>query len=288
MRYLLLLTLTLINAVILRFWMINSIPPLLEHSSISARVISAVFSIGNTVLLYFFCQSLVKSKKLALLAIWVFILLPWTIEQGRILSQVNNALFFILLSLLVMNKTNNYFIKIVIVSALFLVSYFIYPQFWIFKAKLELLPAGKYLDNFISLVSFDLIFFKNITFWWGGVKEVGIAYFSFLPFMVVGLYELINRLKLNLAILITIVFFISFTSPLFPESREFFLINPFISLVLAMGINKIYSHRGKISRLFFYLIFLFIIYDIAQFLHFYTVHYPLQIKINQSKINEAF
>jgi len=281
------LLLIIIFSLISLFWNIDTIPPLLDASLLSSRLISAAVSTGSILLIFFYAKNSLKSRNIALLSTWTFSLLPWTIEQGRIISQPNVALFFFI-TLLILSQRSNLIQKLFLYGSIPIGFYILYPQFWVFKIDNLNFSIKSIINNVFILTSPDFIFFKNITFWWGGVREIGIIHLSFLPFLVVGIYEVIINHKWNIFFWIGFILFISSLSPFFPESREFFLAIPFLSIIIAFGINGFFKQKSLISKVIFYLVFVMIVYDLAQFWHYYTVHYPQQILGNLSQIHEPF
>lgn len=284
----LLLFSVVIYASIARFWMIDKFPPLIDPSILYARILSMLLSIGTVILLFFYTQRSFQNRKISLLSSYIFTVLPWTIEQGRIASQVNNALFIFFLLILSLKFFKNIFFKIVVYLAIPLTIFLAYPQFWIFKATNFPLKLQDYLNNISLLLSPDFLFFKNITFWWGGIREVGVLHLSLLPFFIFGVYKLVTRMSWEIISWIIGILLVSAASPFFPESREFFLATPFISLIVALGIYNFVKQRNFLVMFFFLSLFLFIVYDIANFFHYYTIHYPQQILTNVGKINEPF
>lgn len=279
MRKNLALLVILVYAAILRLYQIDKIPPLISKISLQGRYISALFSIGSIVLVYLYAQRLFHQRKLAIISAWVLSVLPWTIEQGRIVSQVNNALFFFLICLILATQSRYLSIKLMIYFLIIPGLYFIYPEFWLFHTKSYLLPVSSFMNNIFILTSPDFFLFKNITFWWGGVREVGIVHPVFLLFLMIGIYKIVIERKINMIFWIGLILALSAASPFFPESREFFLVAPFLSILIALGINELLSRRDNIWHLAYFFVFAFIIYDLAQFWHYYIVHYPQQVSI---------
>ncbi len=279
----------LFYSVISRFYSISFVPQLL-NTDILSRYISTALNIGSLILIYFLIRQSNKSRKIALLSSWVFMLLPWVIEQGRITSQVNNYLFFILLTILMMMKNKNLLIRILLMLVLPVSAYFIYPDFWIFKS-FQIPTFASFLNNIFFLISPEFIFFRNITNWWGGVKEFGILYLSFLPFFVIGLFKSVQLMNIKIWIGLLLLIIITSLSPYFPETRELFLAIPIISIIISYGIYRFYqmkARRNLMFRIFQIVIFFLVIYDLMQFNHFYYVHYPQNINSNIINIHEPF
>lgn len=275
-------------ALILRFWSIGQIPPLLHQTYLSGRLVSASLNLLSILLLYWFVKKNYHNIRLALLSSFMFALSPWVIEQSRIVSPVNNALFVLLLISLIFQLHRRSIIKLLVMIFALPVIYLIYPQLWIFGTK-QLMPhLTDMVNNIFILTSPDFLFFKNITFWWGGVREFGVMYLSLLPFFFVGLYKVIINKKLNIIIWLSIILLFSAASPFFPESREFFLATPFISILIASGILVFIQSKEISIRILLIIVLIIFLYDFGQYLHYYQIHYPQNILSNISKINEPF
>ncbi len=273
-----------------RFLFIGKIPQMV-NSSLWQRYLNASVSVGSVFIIYFLVKTYFKSQRIALLSALIFSILPWSLEQGRIVSPVNMSLFFLLIVIFLAEWIKRPVLSVIAYLLMPLVLYFFYPQFWLFKVKYFSLSLSNFISNLFILVSPDFLFFKNPTFWWGGVRETGIVYLAFLPFLLLGIYELLVRSKYNIFVGMGVLLLISSLSPFFPESREFYFITPFLSIILAVGINKfyqIYIRKNLFWKTIFIFIFMFSIYELSQFFHYYMVHYPQQIRSGIENINEAF
>lgn len=289
------ITLLLISVytIILRFWQIDRFPPLIDSSILPLRYLSAFLSVGSTMLVYLYATKIFKNVKLSLLASFVFTFLPWTIEQGRIYSQANYALFILLIFILFFNKPKRFYYKILFTVVCSLLFVIVYPDFWVFRSDSIISYQVNYLKNLFILTSPSLIFFQNITFWWGGIREFGIMHLAFLPVFLLGLYFLARTGKFEVLSLFSIIVFLSFTSPFFPESREFYLATPFFSIIASCG----FYHFSKMTKegfsykkhlLLLLTVVLFLVYEMSQYLHFYFVHYPISVSENIDKVKEVF
>ena len=282
MRIYLYLLFLIFYAAVLHFLQIDKIPPLLPSSQLGLRYLSALLSLGSILVFYLYVKNLLKNKKIALLSSWILTILPWTIEQSRIYSQINIALSVFLIFIFLLNKLNNLIFKILIFVICYLLFVFVYPQFWVFRDSSNTLLKVDYLNNIFFLLSTTFLFLKNITFWWGGVRDFGVMYISFLPLFMIGIYQTIILRKYQVLIWFGLILLVSLMSPFLPESREFFLICPFLSIMLGLGMAKL-----KEKRFLFLLISIFLLYEMFQFFHFYTIHYPLQIRGGIDHINET-
>ncbi len=286
----LILFIIIFYAVVSRIWLIGSVPQII-NSNIYNRLLTASLSVGSIYLLFVLCKNLFGSNRVALLTSWVFMIMPWTIEQGRITSQVSNSLFLMLLIIILMQKFKSLISRSILVVIIPIILYLCYPSLWIFRSGFNIPSAGTLLNNIFKLVSPDFIFFKNITFWWGGVRETGILYPAFLPFLLLGIMESTNYISKKIWLFISLIYIITAASPYFPETRTLFLTAPFISIIVALGFvkfHKILFDRNFYPKFISLLIIFFIAYDLAQFNHYYFIHYAQNIISNSVNIHEPF
>jgi len=285
MRYYVLLLL-FIFSLLSRFYLLNTVPPLFDAQIQILRLSSAVLNILSIFLLYIYVKKTLNNTKIALLSAWVMATLPWVLEQGRIYSYASNSLFFLLLFLLFWISLNNLLARFILLISFFITLYFSYPNLWIFKTMPVLDHPIIFINNLFNLLSPDNLFFRNFTFWWGGVKEVGVMYILLFPFLIFGLLEIINHRRYKLLYPCLFILFLSVVSPSFPESREFYFITPFLALTVAFGIYKLFL-KG-IQPLFILIFTALITYEIIQFFHYYYIHYPQDIISNKSNIKDPF
>lgn len=277
-------------ATVSRIWLIGSVPQII-NSNIYNRLLTASLSVGSIYLLFVLCKNLWGSNRVALLASWVFMIMPWTIEQGRITSQVSNSLFFLLLIIILMQKFRSLISRSILVVIIPFMFYLCYPNLWIFRSGFNIPSVSTLLNNIFLLISPDFIFFKNITFWWGGVRETGMLYPAFLPFLLVGIAESTNYISKKIWLFISSIYIITAISPYFPETRELFLTTPFISIIVALGFVKFYKillEQNIYMKLISLIMIIFIAYDLAQFNHYYFIHYAQNIISNSVNIHEPF
>lgn len=280
-------TLILAYLSVSRLFLIDKVPPLLNLQLLTLRSLSVIAGLISTIFLYKLVLYHFKNIKIALLTIWVFSVLPWTFEQGRIASNPNYALAMILFIFLIWKKTKKKLLPFFIFLIPVMI-YWSYPRFWLFNIS-EFKPSlDSVFTNIYVLTSFDFLFFRNITFWWGGIREFGIMLLGFAPFFLFGLYRLVISKETILLGFYGLLIIISALSPYFPESREFFLATPLISLIVALGFYQSAIYKSLIIRVIHVFIVLLLIYEISQFTHFYFIHYPGQIMDNLPKIHEAF
>lgn len=275
-------------ALLSRFLFLTKIPPVLLASSVPDRILSALISVVTVILVYLYSGKISGRKKIALLSAWTVSVMPWTVEQGRIASPPGTALLFFVIILILCRFINRKILKFFLILAILPVLYLVYPGFWIFRSGLSGLNLSNFINNLFILISPGFLFQHNITFWWGGIREFGVLYVSMLPFFLLGLYELIKKRRFDLIISLIILLVISAASPYFPESREFYLSVPYLALAVSFGIYRFDRESDPKSKLLLALLFIWITYDISQFWHFYTVHYPIQVISNSTQIHGAF
>ncbi|MBI3379804.1 hypothetical protein HY029_03565 [Candidatus Gottesmanbacteria bacterium] len=277
----------LVFTAVTRLFLLNKIPPSINSSVYIWRLLSVFACLISTIVVYTLVKMNVRKKKIALLSSWIFVNLPWVFEQSRIISSPNLALTLVLLIMLLVLNTK-YKLRVVFLLFIPVIFFVSYPKMWIFHASEFKFNYINFINNLFMLFSFDFLFFKNFTFWWGGVKEFGVMFTAFLPFFIVGIYEMINRQEFKLLLLIVFFGIFSALSPYFPESREFYLAVPIISFITALGIYCVTQKMKSVNRsILIFMIFL-ILYESAQFFHFYFIHYPQQIISNVSQIHESF
>ena len=181
----------IVYTVLSRFWFIGKFPILITSSSLPFRFLTAFLSVLGVVFLYWYTKAVFGDKKIAVLSAFFLGSLPWSFEQGRIASPPSNAIAILLLLLFAASQKRQLFFKIILYGCIPLILFFFYPQFWLFRTNLNSFSNIHVLQNLFILLSPDLLFFHNITFWWGGVREAGVLYFSLIPFFLIGIYQLI-------------------------------------------------------------------------------------------------
>jgi len=260
---------------------------MVDRSIYFFRIVSSLSYIGSGFLLYIFTKRLMHFKRIALLSAFIYTLLPWSFEQSRITSLPNIALFIFLIFLNFFTFNKQVILKIISLVFLITVYFYLYPQ------VLNIVPVFKIqisqiLHNFFSILSPEFFLFKNNLYWWGGVRDWGIINISLLPFMVIGILFLIERKKYQIIIWTLLIALCTALNSDFPETRVFYLSLPFISVTIATGIFKFIKKESLKIRIIFLILLAFYFYDLAQYFHYYLIHYPQQISGNISEIHEAF
>lgn len=289
MNKLLLLMIILIS-ILIRFFHLGIVPPAIDLSSSGYRIFSSVENISILIMLYYLTKRLFKNETISLLSSFLFGTLPWTIEQSRIASDVNNFLFWFILLFTVAINSKFKFLKVMAIVLIPLFLYVTYPSFWLFKINSYSFNLNNFINNIFLLTSFELLFFRNITFWWGGLRGWGALHISLIPFILFGIYQLLVKRIILLIVPIILILIISALSPYLPESREFYIVTPFISVILAMGILYLFRNYS-INKYRYPAIIIFVlvfIYDFSSFLHYYFIHYPQQVIGNIQNIHGIF
>lgn len=271
-----------------RFVFITKFPPLFSSQSINLRLIAVAMSSVNVVLIYYLSGILFANRKVALLSAWVLMILPWSIEQGRIGTSPNVSLSFFLLSIILFLKNFRSIRHIIFSLILLIFTLIFFPGIWFFQNIITVIKLESFVDNILYLTSPEFLFFKNIISWWEGVRYFGILFISLMPFILIGLYSLISRRIYFPLLGFSFVLIVSALSPFFPQSKEFYLSLPFISIIVAYGFYHLSISKSNLLKVAMYILILMIIYDQLQFFHFYFYHYPIQIMDGESHLNEMF
>lgn len=261
--------------------------PLMNGNFLPARLINILFFIINNWMVIWLTARYIRNKKIALLAGFYFSILPWTLEQSRIVSEPNSGLFIVLSLIFLLIKFRKIkFIYLLIPVGIFLFTK-AYPHFFMLKSSWIQISLKKYISNLFFLSSPEFLFFRNTTFWWGGLTDFGVMMISLIPLFLLGIY--ISLLKNYKLILISSVgiWLISGLSIALPESREFFFITPLLCFYLSVG-TYVFARKNNFYRVLFIFLCLSIFYETAQVWHEYTKHYPLKVSGNLEKIYEPF
>lgn len=284
MKKIIFILLILLNGAILRLNRLELFPPVKDVQVLSSRYLTAFISLLVIFLVYKFSCKYFHSRKTGLVSSFVLSVLPWALEQNRIVSEVNTALFILLLLDVILRKLPKTHLKILTLTLAIPLFYIFYPQLWIFR-NLTIISLSQATVNALSLFSPDMWFFHNITFYHGGLREWGFIYLTLIPFLAIGLYKsVINRKIFPVCILIVFGIITSF-SPFFPESREFYLAVPFIASIIGRGFTLMKLPSSLLGRFITIMVVMILSYEMSELLHFYFVHYPLQVNESLDKIN---
>lgn len=138
--------------------------------------------------------------------------------------------------------------------------------------------ANEFIKNYLTAFSFPFLFVSgdqiNIRH---TIPGFGLIFVSFLPFLVLGLFSLNLKEKLNRLMLFWLLF-----SPIASSlttngethaTRLFLMIIP-IAYFSALGLVKLASYKNIFTKIFIFIISLFFIFQISAYTHEYFVHYP--------------
>ncbi len=248
------------------------------------RVPTAVAGTSSIMLLMWLVQRISRNKLLSLVSGFMLTIMPWHIEQSRVYSQAMIGLTVLLLGAIIYTATRMKLLKIIVAVVTGLGFYFVYPQFWIFKLNFKLPIFNDYLGNLFKLVSVEFLFYKNDSFWSGGFRTWGVFLPSFIPIIIVGMLSVFEKIKVrhwNYVLLAAVIWFLSGANPTFPEGREYLLITPYLAVISAFGVIKVFGQfksSNIILRTLIIALLLFVIYEYALFTHFYTTHYSQRIE----------
>jgi hypothetical protein len=269
-----------------RLALISQIPTLSAGSNISFRYVNIFIDLCIVFCIFYYSKKRSGSIKLGLITAWVLSVLFWSFEQGRVISQVNLGVLFLLMYLIGTLRKN---IKYTLLSTLifFFFLTIVYPQFWIFRKTIPVV-FGDILKNFFSTISFDQLFFKNIYFWWGSVRDFGILNLSFAPFFVIGVFQSFYKKEFQIIIGTLLVILMTTLSPYYPETKELYFAVPFFSYFIACGLYSMSNQKLLGWKLVFMTIILYFMYELTGYYHYYFVHYAVEVTNNISRIHEAF
>lgn len=287
MKRVVFLVLILFLAAVLRFFRLDTVPPLFHSPSFLPRLVTAIVSIVNVYLTYRLSARYSDNAKIGLFSAFFMAILPWTLEESRVYSSVNNGLAILLTGIYIRKIFRTRWQTMSLVVVVLAVFFLIYPNIWFLK-NFQLISIISFRDNSFRLMSPQMWFFNNVTFYHGGLREWGMVYISVLPLLILGFIKSYNRKNIFLYLVFLILSMISAMSPFFPESREFFLATPILSFFIGKGFYVLISEKKVIYSLITFILLLLIIYEISQLLHFYYNHYPLNVRESADKIYEPF
>lgn len=287
MKRAILLVLMMVMVSVLRFYRLDSVPPVLHSSSLLPRLVTAFISLINVFLTYKLSAQYSSRLKIGLLSAFIMGVLPWTLEESRLYSSVNNGLTVLLSGIYVGSKFRVKWQSLLI--ALISITAFtaVYHDIWYLKG-FRLIGIEKFRDNLFELLSPQMWFFHNITFYHGGLREWGLVFISLLPFLIYGIFKPFTKVHRNIIVILGGLIVCSSLSPFFPESREFFLATPLLSFLIGSGIYGIYALTKLKGKLMLAVLTIFFLYEISQLLHFYYIHYPINVRDSADKIYEPF
>jgi len=242
--------------------------------------VAGILTVGIFTLLI---KKITHDNKLAIFSGLMLAIMPWHIEQSRVISEPMLGLLAILLLVILPQYFKQFWVSFFGILISGTIFYWVYPHFWIFTGNWGLPTIRECLNNLYKLIFIEFLFYKNDSFWLGGLRTYGTMLPSVLFLFLIGLYKIsfINYKKLlKWTSIFMIIWVISAISPFFPESREYFLVTPFLALILGLGLKEIFLGLTKakiLIKIILFVYLLFIIYDYTLFFHFYINHYPQRI-----------
>lgn len=281
-------------AALIRFVGLGAFPPGNQNSFLF-RFITALCATASVLFLYFIVKKRTTQRYLPFATAITFALMPWHIEQSRIYSPtlITLTLFLGVKASLDYFNIKNKVLSIGACSAPLILNILLFPQASIFKQITPVAPLT-FLQNISVLVSYDFLFFKNESFWEGGLRSYGV----FLPFtfivFTIGLFELIRRVNkkhIPHAIIFIVCVVLSALNIYFPEGNIYFFATPFFALVGGYGILSLYNawqDKNIFKRIGIGLYILLVIYEHIVFMHFYAMHYSQRVVHEASLENSKF
>lgn len=276
----LLFVLVILQAFTVRFWHLDIIPytnPAIHFS----RILSAISgSLTVPVFVYLFYKYF-KIRKLSLIAGWWLSIIPWHVEQSRI-SSIYPIFLIIFLGLTLLISSSFSKLKPIFALGLFIIAVLVLKPFWFQYQSFSAIPSGYIiLNNFFRQLSFDFLFFRNESFWSGGLRSFGAMLPESIPVFLLGFYLFFKKtclvsLSLTLILGLTII---SAVNPKFPETRELFLGIPVLIIILALGTDNVFNRlsHNLVKKIFAVIYFLILIYGLLQFFHYYFIHYTARV-----------
>ncbi len=269
-------------ASVTRFLALGQLPPM-NPDFMMLRLLTALASVAAIIFLFLIVKKLSQSPNLAFATSLSLIVLPFHIEQSRIYSPVVWALSVLLCGTWLMTLINPRIYRIAIICLMSLVAFLIFPQLQFWRADLVIFPTTRFLERLFYLLSLQYLFFKNDSFWSGGLRDVGIMLPFTLPIFVWGLYKVgQNFTKINWWLILPLpaIWLLAAAQPNFPEQRIFFLVTPYLAYIMGVGIRELSTSltSQNIYRKIVSLVLIFLIsYNYLLFYHFYTRHYSQRI-----------
>ncbi len=276
------------TGILTRFWGLGVIPPANNHY-IVLRVLTAITSIVNTVLFFTIIAKTTRNVSYGCIAGIIYLLLPWHIEQGRVFSPSLLLLAF-LLSSYYMSLRDKFYVRLfafilgISASSIYLVLQFNNYNLWSFLKP-------EFLSDLYKLYSGEFLFFENDAFWMGGFRTLGIMLPGMIPAFFIGLLFLIQRVTAKFWIhllFICMVTLFTLSNKRFPEQGDYFLLSPYVALILSIGVRyilELYKYANTLIKSVIVVYSLIVIYDYIIFTHFYTTHYMKRIT-NELKLDD--
>ena len=273
--------------ILLKYWRLGTYPKLFDPVFFNYRLLSSTGNILVIIIFYYYIKGKFGSIKLALLSSLIFTTLPLTIVESRIASSYSLILFLFMLIILISSWIRLFYLRVCLLLLIIISISLIYPQIWQGQFYTLITPL-KYISNFFELMSFDLLFFKNESFYWGGIRETGLLYLFMLPLFLSGIYTFIVTQKYKPLLLFLLIFAIIPLAPLFPENRAVYFSIPLLSLIVATGLIRLLTQKVHSRTILIGSLTGFFVYEFILFLHFYFIHYQKQVIEFHNKITGPF
>jgi len=269
-------------AAIIRFPYIGQLPPGSDQVFFS-RLLSACAGVVSIGLYMAVLQQIVRQKQTSWWAGLVLTLMPWHIEQSRVYSPVLLGLTILLLGIYAYIRTGNRTSRGIIILLTMMGFFGIHP---VYASIWEAMKRGtpmQIVDHIGYLTSGEFLFYKNETFWVGGMRTVGVFVPATVGIFLVGAYESSRRVRWShmpwiggyLVILIT-----ASMNPLFPEGRHYFLSTPYLALISGVGLEYMVGlckYPSWCIRIGIFCFLSIIMYEYIWFSHLYISHYSHRI-----------
>jgi len=263
---------------VIRIWRIDNIPFIPVTSLWLERLPSVISGVISIILIYGITKKIIKIEYVALLTSFLFSVNAWSIEQGRIPVIISISSLFVLVAIYGYISFKKYSIIRFLSGIIILVAFILYPGIKLISSIRFPISWEKTLPNMFHIFSFDYFFFKNDSFWNGGVRTYGILFISLLPFLIIGLSTIIHKKIIIPGILFVLMLLLfGVIDPNFPETRVFYYLLPFILMIVALGLFKLKKILRPNTFIIFIIPFVLIFtYELSSFLHEYTIHYPIR------------
>lgn len=280
--------------VLSHFYGLNTYPPDFHGGVFFDRLFSASYGAMTVFVICLIAKQLFKDDMTALSSGLFLTLMPWHIEQSRIVSKVSlmtlvTTIFVYLLLRIRLTKTK------IFLSILFLL---------LLPATYKDLPSGSLVKltsqsaswkvTFFKLLSAEFLFFENQAFGIGALKSYGVMLWFTLPIFLIGLLTMIRKSASNQSLILLLWFgFAVLLTLLNPLSFgiEFYIATPLLALILASGFIEVlagFRRRSYLVKILTISYCLFIIYGFLNFWHFYTSHYTLRIMKEPNYAHKRF
>lgn len=268
---------------VIRFPYIGQFPPGSDELFFF-RLVSACSGVLSIGLLMRVLQQVLRQKQTAWWAGVLLALMPWHIEQSRVFSPALIGLTILLLGTYAYLRNKKRIIRMAIVVFTMMTFFLVYP---VYKSIFEYLKQGQgaqVLDHVGYLTSGEFLFYKNETFWVGGMRTVGVFLPATAGIFLIGAYESARRVRWSHMPWIGVYLVILLTASMnsrFPEGRHYFLATPYLALISGVGLEYIvglFKNPSWFIRMGTVCFLSIIVYEYIWFSHLYISHYSHRIQ----------